>query len=68
MKGSPVSDHAERTHPVSGIVFAIILAGIIVWLLGASAGLDQAALLAIVLVGWGVVSALVFGPKDAEEH
>ena len=63
-----MSDHAERTYPVSGIIFAVILAGIIVWLLGSSAGLDQAALLAIVLVGWGVGSALIFGPKDAEEH
>lgn len=63
-----MSDHAERTHPVSGIVFAVILAGILVLLLGSSAGLDQAALLAIVLVGWGVISALVFGPKDADDH
>ena len=63
-----MSDHAERTHPVSGIVFAIILAGIIVWLLGSSAGLDQAALLALVLVGWGVGSALIFGPKAADDH
>lgn len=63
-----MSDHAERTYPVSGIVFAVILAGIIVWLLGSSAGLDQAALLAIVLVGWGIISAVIFGPKDADDH
>ena len=63
-----MSDHAERTYPVSGIVFAVILAGIIVWLLGSSAGADQAILLAIVLVGWGVASALIFGPRDAADH
>ena len=63
-----VSEQAERTHPIAGIVFAVILAGILVLLLGLSAGVDQKLLLAAILIGWGIASALVFGPKEADGH
>ena len=42
-----MSDHAEKTHPVSGAIFALVLTGIVFLLVAALGGGTDRALLAL---------------------
>lgn len=42
-----MSDHAEKTHLVSGIIFAVVLSGLIFLLVGALAGGSDKAVIAL---------------------
>ncbi len=52
---------SQKTHPVAGYIFGIILAGVLVALMGLFNGNDKAALLAPLFLGWAVVSLVIFG-------
>lgn len=52
---------SEKTHPVAGYIFGIVLAGVLVALMGMFNGNDKAALLIPVFAGWAVVSLVIFG-------
>lgn len=52
---------AQKTHPVAGYIFGVILAGVLVALMGLFNGNDKAALLAPLFFGWAVISLLIFG-------
>lgn len=51
----------EKTHPVAGYVFGVILAGVLVALMGMFNGNDKASLLVPFLLGWAVVSLVIYG-------
>lgn len=51
----------EKTHPIAGYVFGVILAGVLVALMGMFNGNDKATLLAPFLVVWAVVSLVIYG-------
>ncbi len=52
---------SEKTHPIAGYIFGIILAGVLVALMGMFNGNDKAVLLIPVLAGWAVISLVIFG-------
>ncbi|MFM8895532.1 MAG: hypothetical protein ACKOE2_09195 [Actinomycetales bacterium] len=56
------SDHrVEKTHPIAGYIFGIVLAGVLVALMGMFNGNDKAILLVPIFLGWAVVSLVIFG-------
>lgn len=50
-----------KTHPIAGYIFGIILAGLLVALMGMFNGNDKAILLVPFLVGWAIVSLIIYG-------
>jgi inner membrane protein involved in colicin E2 resistance len=53
-----------KTHPVAGIIFAIVLAVLAVLLVGALNTMEAALIAAPFLIGWAVLAAVMFGPAD----
>lgn len=57
----------EKTHPIAGYVFGLVLAGVLVALMGMFNGNDKAVLLVPFLLGWAVVSLVLYGRLAAGE-
>jgi len=57
----------EKTHPIAGYVFGLVLAGVLVALMGMFNGNDKAVLLVPFLLGWAVVSLVLYGRLAADE-
>lgn len=52
---------SEKTHPIAGYIFGLVLAGLLVALMGMFNGNDKAILLAPLFAGWAVVSLVIYG-------
>lgn len=63
------TDHVEKTHPVSGFIFAIVLCVLAFYLVVALNDMTTALFALPLLVGWAIVSLLLFGPLPGKgEH
>lgn len=56
-----MSEQQEKTHPIAGYIFAVVLACILVYLMGAFNGMDKAILVAPFFIGWALISVAMFG-------
>lgn len=62
-----MSEQQEKTHPIAGYVFAVVLACILVYLMGAFNGMDKAILSAPFFIGWALISVALYGKLDSSD-
>ncbi|MFA7324633.1 MAG: hypothetical protein WC005_09770 [Candidatus Nanopelagicales bacterium] len=63
------TDHVEKTHPVAGYIFAIVLGVLAFYLVVALNDMKTALFALPLLAGWAVVSMWLFGrPLDQDAH
>lgn len=53
-----------KTHPVSGFIFAVVLALLAVAIVGALNTMESAIIAAPFFLGWAILAAAMFGPAD----
>ncbi len=58
--------HAEKSHPIGALIMVLLIAGLMYWILGMSAGAASAALTLPFTIGFGlyVVFGLARGGSD----
>lgn len=63
------TEHAEKTHPIAGYITAIVLAGLVFWLMGALNTNEKAIIGVPFLLGWALVSLYIFNRRSpSEDH
>ena len=61
------TEHAEKTHPIAGYISALVLAGLVFWLMGALNTNEKAIVGVPFLFGWAVISLVIFTRRGADE-
>ena len=62
-------EHAEKTHPIAGYISALVLAGLVFWLMAALNTNEKAIVGVPFLLGWAIISLIIFNRRGArEEH
>jgi hypothetical protein len=61
------TEHAEKTHPIAGYITAIVLAGLVFWLMGALNTNEKAIIGVPFLLGWALVSLYIFNRRSSSE-
>ena len=62
------TDHAEKTHPIAGYIAAVVLGIGVYYLAGALNDMTTAYFVAPLVIGWAVVSLVLFGKLDSAEE
>lgn len=63
------TEHAEKTHPIAGYISALVLAGLVFWLMAALNTNEKAIVGVPFLFGWAVISLVIFTRREAgEDH
>jgi hypothetical protein len=63
------TEHAEKTHPIAGYISALVLAGLVFWLMGALNTNEKAIVGVPFLFGWAVISLVIFNRRGVgEDH
>lgn len=63
------TEDAEKTHPIAGYISALVLAGLVFWLMAALNTNEKAIVGVPFLFGWAVISLVIFTRRGAgEEH
>jgi len=61
------NDHVEKTHPIAGYIAAVILGVGVYYLVGALNDMTTAYFVAPLVIGWALVSLVIFGKLDPAE-
>ena len=63
------TEHAEKTHPIAGYISALVLAGLVFWLMAVLNTNEKAIVGVPFLFGWAIISLVIFTRRGAgEDH